>query len=50
LIEAFSVAGSPAFALGVQWHPEWQVRDNPFYLSIFQAFGDACRARVARQS
>jgi putative glutamine amidotransferase len=50
LIEAFSVAGSPAFALGVQWHPEWQVRDNPFYLSIFQAFGDACRAHVARQS
>lgn len=50
LIEAFSVVDSPAFALGVQWHPEWQVCDNPFYLSLFQAFGDACRARAARHS
>ncbi|MGX9188484.1 gamma-glutamyl-gamma-aminobutyrate hydrolase family protein [Stenotrophomonas sp. Ker107b] len=31
------------FVLGVQWHPEWRVADNPFYHSIFHAFGDACR-------
>lgn len=31
------------FALGVQWHPEWRVAGNPFYHSIFHAFGDACR-------
>ncbi|MEK1906996.1 MAG: gamma-glutamyl-gamma-aminobutyrate hydrolase family protein [Pseudomonas sp.] len=48
LVEAFSVEGAPSFALGVQWHPEWQVRSNPNYLAIFQAFGEACRKR-ARQ-
>lgn len=47
LIEAFSVAQAPNFALGVQWHPEWKVQENPFYLSIFKAFGDACRAYAA---
>ncbi|URN88288.1 MAG: gamma-glutamyl-gamma-aminobutyrate hydrolase family protein [Pseudomonas protegens] len=48
LVEAVSVEASKAFALGVQWHPEWQVSCNPHYLAIFQAFGDACRKR-ARQ-
>jgi len=47
LIEAISVKHSKAFAVGVQWHPEWQVLNNPPYLSIFQAFGDACRQRAA---
>jgi putative glutamine amidotransferase len=46
LIEAFSVEGASTFALGVQWHPEWQVCANPHYLAIFHAFGDACRARA----
>jgi putative glutamine amidotransferase len=50
LIEAFSVSQATQFALGVQWHPEWQVTRNPFYLSIFQAFGNACRARASRHS
>ncbi|HWH85962.1 MAG TPA: gamma-glutamyl-gamma-aminobutyrate hydrolase family protein [Pseudomonas sp.] len=50
LIEAVSVEHSPTFALGVQWHPEWQVLDNPNYLKIFQAFGQACRQRAARRS
>jgi hypothetical protein len=31
------------FLVGVQWHPEWRVADNPSYHSIFHAFGDACR-------
>ncbi|MEB0045519.1 MULTISPECIES: gamma-glutamyl-gamma-aminobutyrate hydrolase family protein [unclassified Pseudomonas] len=47
LIEAISVKDSKGFAVGVQWHPEWQVLSNPPYLSIFQAFGDACRQRAA---
>ena len=47
LIEAISVEHSQAFAVGMQWHPEWQVLDNPPYLSIFQAFGEACRQRAA---
>ena len=47
LIEAFSVQGSAAFSLAVQWHPEWKVAENPFYLSIFRAFGTACRQRMS---
>lgn len=49
LIEAFSVAGSQAFALGVQWHPEWKVQDNPVSLKVFEAFGRACRERSLRR-
>ncbi|RFQ10003.1 hypothetical protein D0N87_29185, partial [Pseudomonas sp. ATCC 13867] len=41
----FSVEGA-AFAVGVQWHPEWQVETNPNYLAIFQAFGKACGKRA----
>ncbi|MCL6414197.1 gamma-glutamyl-gamma-aminobutyrate hydrolase family protein [Aestuariirhabdus sp. Z084] len=46
LVEAFSVGGAPGFNLAVQWHPEWKVAEHPFYLSIFKAFGDACRQRA----
>lgn len=49
LIESFSVEGARTFALGAQWHPEWQVRANPHYLAIFQAFGDACRKRASQR-
>ena len=49
LIEAISVTAGKAFALGVQWHPEWQVSSNPHYLAIFQAFGDACRRRATQR-
>lgn len=45
LIESIRVADAKTFALGVQWHPEWLVLENPAYLSIFSAFGDACRMR-----
>ena len=44
LVEAVRVADSPGFTLGVQWHPEWQVMNNPLSTAIFAAFGDACRA------
>ena len=46
LTEAISVSNTGAFALGVQWHPEWQVLQNPSYLALFKVFGDACRARM----
>ena len=49
LIEAFRVEGARTFACGVQWHPEWQVLANPFSTALFEAFGDACRARAARR-
>ena len=46
LIEAVSASNAKSFALGVQWHPEWKVMENPSYLAIFKAFGDACRTRM----
>jgi putative glutamine amidotransferase len=46
LVEAAHVEGAKSFALGVQWHPEWKVMENPQYLAIFKAFGDACQARM----
>lgn len=47
LVEAFTVDDAHAFALAVQWHPEWKVTENPFSLRIFKAFGDACREYAA---
>ena len=44
LIEAVTVEGAAGFVLGVQWHPEWRVRENKVSMAIFQAFGDACRS------
>jgi putative glutamine amidotransferase len=46
VIEAFRVAHAPAFAVGVQWHPEWQFEKNPFSRALFAAFGDASRQRA----
>ena len=34
LVEAVSIEGGKAFALAVQWHPEWQVSSNPIYLAM----------------
>lgn len=48
LVEAFRGAGA-SFLLAVQWHPEWRVVENPFYLGIFQAFGEACRRHAAQR-
>ena len=47
LIEAFTVDGAAAFALAVQWHPEWKASSNEFSSAIFRAFGDACRERAS---
>jgi putative glutamine amidotransferase len=47
VIEAFRVADAPAFAVGVQWHPEWQFDRYPFSRALFAAFGDASRRRAA---
>lgn len=46
LIEAFSVSSAKTFALAVQWHPEWQPQQHPFYAATWQAFGEACRQRA----
>ena len=49
LIEAFNVDGAKAFALAVQWHPEWRVLDNDFSTAIFKSFGKACREYASRK-
>ena len=46
-IEAVSVKGAKAFAIGVQWHPEFKALKNPDSVKLFAAFGDACRQRHA---
>lgn len=50
LVEAVRLDAPGAFLLGVQWHPEWRVSENPFYLGIFQAFAAACRQRAKQRS
>jgi len=42
LIEAITVKNAKGFNLGVQWHPEWQFKENPQSLAIFNAFRAAC--------
>ena len=49
LIEAVSLKSSHPFFLAVQWHPEWKFAENPFYLSLFEAFGRACLARNSQR-
>ncbi len=48
-IEAVSVREAPAFAIGIQWHPEWRVLENPHSRRLFEAFGNACRNRADRK-
>ena len=35
------------FVLGVQWHPEHKVLENPISAAVFSAFGEACRSAAA---
>ncbi len=35
------------FVVGVQWHPEYKVLENPVSAALFSAFGRACRAVAA---
>jgi putative glutamine amidotransferase len=47
-IEAVRLADHPGFALALQWHPEWRVRQSPPSLLLFEAFGAACREAATR--
>jgi putative glutamine amidotransferase len=40
-IEAIRIADAPGFALGVQWHAEYDPQSNPVNRVLFQAFGEA---------
>lgn len=46
-VEAVSVRDARAFAVGVQWHPEYWVRTDDASARIFRAFGDAVRSHAA---
>ena len=48
-IEAVRVKDAKGFALGVQWHPEWEFWKNPVSQAILGAFGDAIRARAEKK-
>jgi putative glutamine amidotransferase len=43
-IEAIRIADAPAFALGVQWHAEYDPQRNPINRALFVAFGEAAMA------
>src|SRR3954463_3351307 len=43
-IEAIRIADAPGFALGVQWHAEYDPQRNPVNRKLFQAFGEALRS------
>ncbi|MEA2930385.1 MAG: putative glutamine amidotransferase [Hyphomicrobiales bacterium] len=40
-IEAIRIADAPGFALGVQWHAEYDPQRNPVNRKLFEAFGKA---------
>ena len=44
--KAIRIAGAPGFALGVQWHAEYDPQKNPINRKLFQAFGAALNAHV----
>lgn len=46
-VEAISVEGAKAFAIGVQWHAEFEPESDPVGGALFRAFGDDARARQA---
>ncbi len=47
--EAIYIDNAPGFALGVQWHPEYNAGSDPVSRPLFHALGDAARAWVAGQ-
>jgi putative glutamine amidotransferase len=50
IIEAVTVRDAPAFAVGVQWHPEYKALDNPVSRALFGAFRDAVHGRAAARA
>ena len=42
--EAIRIADAPGFALGVQWHAEYDPQTNPINRALFEAFSDAIEA------
>jgi len=47
-VEAISIAGAESFALGVQWHAEYDAVNDPVNRALFAAFGAAAREAAGR--
>ncbi|MEZ5810254.1 MAG: gamma-glutamyl-gamma-aminobutyrate hydrolase family protein [Rhizobiaceae bacterium] len=50
VVEAVAVSGARAFAVGVQWHPEYWAASDETSSRIFRAFGDAVRDHWAARA
>jgi len=49
-VEAISIEGAESFALGVQWHAEYDAVHDPVNRALFAAFGAAARAATAARA
>jgi putative glutamine amidotransferase len=49
-VEAVSVIDAPAFAVGVQWHPEYWAKSDDASARLFRAFGDAVRDHAGQSA
>jgi putative glutamine amidotransferase len=47
-IEAIRIADAPGFALGVQWHAEYDPQRNPINRALFRTFGEALKPSKRR--
>ncbi|MGS4480108.1 gamma-glutamyl-gamma-aminobutyrate hydrolase family protein [Enterobacter roggenkampii] len=48
MVEAVSVHDHP-FALGVQWHPEWNSSEYALSRMLFEGFITACQSHIAEK-
>jgi putative glutamine amidotransferase len=44
--EAILIEGARGFAMGVQWHPEWNAALDPVSRPLFTSFGEAVKAHA----
>jgi len=49
IIEAISYQSNSNFIFGVQWHPEWYVKDNFIYEIIWKYFNIKCQAYAGQK-
>ena len=50
LIEAISCIKEKSFALGVQWHPEWNFSQDKLSSTLFKAFGEVVNKRFIQKN
>lgn len=49
-IEAISIADAPSYAIGVQWHAEYNAAVDPVSRVLFERLGEAARVRRQRRN